>query len=84
MLQKLKNMNAKVTFSEAIRTTVEVEDEVVPDSEYGYMTPSTDDPRTVSHSIEEPPPPVSDHSLGGIDYYLLSYDDPPFAEDEYH
>ena len=78
MLQKLKNMNAKVPFSEAIRTTVEVEDEVVPDSEDGSMNPSTDDPKTVFHPSEEPPLPVRDRTLGGIYYYLLSYDDPPF------
>ena len=35
----------KVTFSEAILTTVEVEDEVVPNSEYENMTPSTYDPK---------------------------------------
>ena len=53
---KFDEMNSKVPFSEAIQTTVDVEDEVVPDSEYGSMTPSTDDPKTVFHPIEEPPP----------------------------
>ena len=78
-------MTAKVPFSEdAIRTTVEVEDEVVPDSEYGSSTPSTDDQKTFSNPIKEPPPPVRDRTLGGIDYYLLSYDDPPFEDDDYY
>ena len=42
------------------------------------MTPSIDDSKTVENPVEEPPPPVRDRTLGGIDYYLLSYDDPIF------
>ena len=79
---KVEELNVKVAFSEATQTTVEVEDEVVPDSEYGSTTPSSDDPKTISHPVKEPPPPVRDRTLGGIDYYLMSYEDPPFEEYE--
>ena len=66
--------NEKVTNHEAAKTSVEdVQDEVVPDSEYNL-----DDSKTVENQVEEPPPPVRDRTLGGIDYYLLSYDDPIF------
>ena len=42
------------------------------------MTQLIDDSKTVENPVEEPPPPVRDRTLGGIDYYLLSYDDPIF------
>ena len=59
-------------------------DEVVPDFEYGSSTtPSKDDSKAVITQVEEPPPPVRDRSLGGIDYYSLSYDDPIF-DNGYH
>ena len=56
----------------------EIKDEVVPNSEYEYMTTSKDDPPTESNPVEEHPPPVRDRSVGGIDYYSLSYDDSIF------
>ena len=69
----------EVTIIEVVQTSVEeINDELVTDSEYESMTASKDDPQTESSPIEEPPPPVRDRSLGGIDYYSLSYDDPIF------
>ena len=60
----------------------EVSDEVCPDSEYGSTTP-TQDPKIVASPTVEPPPPVRDRTLGGIDYYLLSYEDPPYEDEHY-
>jgi hypothetical protein len=45
----------------------DITDEVVPDSEYGSMTPSKDEPQIVSNPVEEPPAKLRDRSLGGID-----------------
>ena len=69
----LKDKSASETSEE------EVKDEVCPDAEYG----SKDDQKTVTNPTVEPPPPVRDRSLGGIDYYLLSYDDPPYEDEHY-
>jgi hypothetical protein len=49
---------------------------LITDSEYESMAASKDDPQTESSPIEEPPPPVRYRSLGGRDYYSLSYNDP--------
>ena len=69
-----ENETEKVTNHEAAKTSVDdVQDGVVPDYEYNL-----DDSKTVENQVEEPPPPVRDRTLGGIDYYLLSYDDPIF------
>ena len=75
----------EITIIEVVKTSVEeVEDEVVPDSEYELKTPSKDDStKTESKPTEEPPPPVRDRTLGGIDYYKLSYDDPIFDNGYY-
>ena len=61
----------------------EIKDEDVTDSEYESMTASKDKPQTESSPIEEPPPPVRDCSLGGIDYYSLSLDVPIFKRKHY-
>ena len=74
----------EVTIIEVVQTSVEeITDEVVTDSEYESMAVSKDDPQTESSPIEEPPPPVRDRSLGGIDYYTLSYDDLIFKKRHY-
>jgi hypothetical protein len=61
----------EVTIIEVVQTSVE------------QMAASKDDPKTEASPIEEPPPPVRDRSLGGIDYYPLSYDDPMFKNGHY-
>ena len=80
---KAENETEEVQFNvpvhEAANTSVkEVSDEVCPDAEYGSKT--EDVPKAVSNPV---PPPVRDRSLGGIDYYLLSYDDPIFEDEHY-
>ena len=76
---KAKYDTEEVTIIQEVHKKIEeIKDEVVPNSEYEYMTTSKDDPPTESNPVEEHPPPVRYHSLGGIDYYSLSYDDPIF------
>ena len=76
--------NATQKDEEAAKTSEEeVKDEICRDSEYGSKTPPQDDPRMLSSPTVEPPPPVRDRTLGGIDYYLLSYDDPPYEDEHY-
>jgi hypothetical protein len=76
---KAKDDTEKVSVIKVLKKKVdEIPDEVVPDSEYGSMAPSKDEPQTESNPVEEPPPRLRDRSLGGIDYYTLSYDDPIF------
>ena len=68
---------------QAARTSEEeVTDEVCPDSEYVSEAPP-DKSKTISKPPEVPPPPVRDRTLGGIDYYLLTYDDPIFDDEDY-
>ena len=55
----------------------EVKDEVCPDAEYGSKVDQKTNPTV------EPPPPIRDWSLGRIDYYLLSFDDPPYEDEHY-
>jgi hypothetical protein len=64
-----KDNTEKASIKEAIETSLEeLEDDVVPDSEYGSSpAPSKEDSRAVTTPVEEPPPPVRDSSLGGID-----------------
>jgi hypothetical protein len=56
-------------------------DEICPDSEYESQ-PTNDNHKPNKKPDVEPPPPVRDRTLGGIDYYLLSYDDPIFDDEE--
>ena len=83
--EKAEDAPEEITIIEVVKTSVEeVEDEVVPDSEYELKTPSKDDStKTESKPTEEPPPPVRDRTLGGINYYKLSYDDPIFDNGYY-
>ena len=77
--KKAKYDTEEVSTVKVLKKKVEeITDEVVPDSEYGSKTPPRDEPQIESNPVEEPPPPVRDRSLGGIDYYSLSYDDPIF------
>ena len=67
-------------------SATEVIDEVCNDSEYESRL-TDDDPNTRPISVEvtanlPKPPPVRDRSLGGIDYYTATYDDPTDDEDE--
>ena len=67
-------------------SATEVIDEVCNDSEYESRS-TDDDPNAKPISVEVPanhpkPPPVRDRSLGGIDYYTATYDDPTDDEDE--
>ena len=66
------------TINEVHKKIEEINDEVVPNSEYESTTQSKDDPPNDSNPVKEHPPPVRDRTLGGIDYYSLSYDDPIF------
>ena len=76
---KAKHDTEEVSAVEVLKKKVEeIPDEVVPDSEYASMTPSKDEPQIESDPVEEPPPRIRDRSLGGIDYYTMSYDDPIF------
>ena len=64
----------------------EVVDEVCPNSEYELKL--LDDSNAELEPIKEPanhpkPPPVRDRSLGGIDYYTMTYDDPSSDDDIY-
>ena len=71
----------EITIIDVVKpSSEEVEDEVVPDSEYELKTPPIDDStKTESNPRKDPPPPVRNRrGLGGIDYYKLSYDDPIF------
>ena len=83
--EKAEDAPEEITIIEVVKTSVEeVEDEVVPDSEYELKTPSKDEStKNASKPKEEPPPPVRDCTLGGIDYYKLSYDDPIFDNGYY-
>ena len=74
-----KDNTEEVSVVKVLKKKVEeITDEVVPDSEYGSLTPSKEKPQTESNPAEEPPPRLRDRSLGGIDYYSISYDDPIF------
>jgi hypothetical protein len=76
---KVKDDTEEVSVVTVLKKKVEeITDEVVPDSEYGSMTPSKGEPQTESNPVEEHPPRLRDRSLGGIDYYWISYDDPIF------
>ena len=66
------------TIKEAHKKIEEIIDEFVPNSEYESSNHSKDDPPNESNPVKENPPPVRDRTLGGIDYYTLSYDDPIF------
>ena len=57
----------------------EVTDEICPDSEY-ESEPTKDN----KEPNAEPPPPrrARERTLGGIDYYLLRYDDPIYDDDD--
>ena len=70
--------NSKATKASAI----EVTDEVCKDSEYDLRT--NDEPDAESIAVEIPTKPQQirgQRSLGGIDYYTVTYDDPT-DEDE--
>ena len=83
-IKEQENRNATLKNEEAAKTSVkEVNDEVCPDSEYESKSPPKEDPRTPRSPTVEPPPPVRDRTLGGIDYYLLSYEDPPYEDEHY-
>ena len=82
--EKAEDAPEGITIIEVVKTSVEeVEDKVVPDSEYELKTPSKDDSKTASKPKEEPPPPIRDRTLGGIEYYRLRYDDPIFDKGYY-
>ena len=64
----------------------EVVDEVCPNSEYELKLP--DDSNAEQEPLKEPtkhpkPPPVRDRSLGGIDYYTMTYKDPSSDDEIY-
>ena len=78
----VENSSKKATQTSA----KEVLDEVCPNSEYEFK--SLDDfkakPEPPKVSAKHPqPPPVRDRSLGGIDYYTVTYDDPSSDDDIY-
>jgi hypothetical protein len=71
----------EVTILEVVNKSVEeIKDEFVPVYEYESLTVST---QNEENPRKEPPPPVRDRTLGGIDYYSLSYDDPIFKNGYY-
>ena len=74
-VEKVENVNPMETKAAAR----EVVDEVCLDSEYESGKP--EDPNAKPNSVEVPAnhpkaPPVRDRSLGGIDYYTVTYEDP--------
>ena len=80
-VEKVENVNPMETKASAR----EVVDEVCMDSEYESGKP--EDPNAKPNSVEVPanhpkPPPVRDRSLGGIDYYTATYEDPIDDEDD--
>ena len=78
----VENSSKKATQTSA----KEVLDEFCPNSEYEFQ--SLDDfkakPEPPKVSAKHPqPPPVRYRSLGGIDYYTVTYDDPSTDDDFY-
>ena len=64
----------------------EVPDEFCLDSEYGSRSVD-DESKAMPKSAEEErnlpkPLPIRDRSLGGIDYYTATYEDPPFEDED--
>ena len=76
--EKAQDVTAKATKASAI----EVADEVCKDSEYDSRTNDEPDAEPIAVEIPTKPPPIRDRSLGGIDYYTVTYDDPT-DEDNY-
>ena len=65
-------------------SAVEVTDELCKDSEYGSKSPndSKEEPKSVEAASHQKPPPIRDRrTLGGIDYYTMTYDDPSDDDD---
>ena len=60
-------------------SAVEVTDELCKDSEYGSKSPNDsnkEEPKSVEAASHQKPPPIRDRrTLGGIDYYTVTYDD---------
>ena len=62
-------------------SATEVVDEVCSNSEYELRSPDESKAKP-KPAVENPkPPPLRDRSLGGIDYYTATYEDP--SSDEY-
>jgi vacuolar-type H+-ATPase subunit F/Vma7 len=76
--EKAQDVTAKETKASAI----EVADEVCKDSEYDSRTNDEPDAEPIAVEIPTKPPPIRDRSLGGIDYYTVTYDEPT-DEDNY-
>ena len=60
----------------------EVTDEMCPDFQYGSET-ATEISKPNMKPPEDLPPPVRNRTLGGVDYYLLSYNDPIYGDQDY-
>ena len=75
--QTVQDVSAKATKS----SEIEVVDEVCNDSEYELK--ANDEPDAEPIAVDNPtkPPPIRDRSLGGIDYYTATYDDPTDEEE---
>ena len=83
-----KDVKAKKTEQvekETKTSAAEVTDEICSDSEYGSKSPDEDSkemPKSVEVSNHPKPPPIRDRTLGGKDYYTLTYYDYP-SDDDY-
>ena len=60
---------------------LEVVDEVCNDSEFELKANDEPDAKPCAVDIPTKPPPIRDRSLGGIDYYTATYDDPTDEEE---
>ena len=69
-------------FKDARTPEKDVTDEACPDSVYESEVPP-DNSKAILKPPEVLPTPVRDRTLGGIDYYSLTYDDPIFDDEDY-